>query len=240
MNSVRGGPGSSDPGRITYTNISLMSVLTRAYDVKAYQISGPDWLDMERYDIAAKVPAGATKEQFNLMLQNLLAERFNLALHHESKEVQGYELVPGKRGPKLRESTEVESSDPGPRMPPKMDANGFPQLDRPGMVMMMTMGPKGSIARLTAKAVPVFALIQNLTGQLKRPVMDKTGLTGKYDFTLEFAPEGLSPVQLDAPDESGPNLLTAVQEQLGLKLEPKKTLLDMLIIDRADKTPTEN
>jgi uncharacterized protein (TIGR03435 family) len=237
-----------------------MNIPTRAYDVKNYQISGPAWLDMERYDIAASIPSGATKKQFNLMLQNLLAERFHLALHHESKEVQGYELVPGKRGPKLKESAEVDSSVPapaappqfGPGTPPKMDANGFPQLDRPGMVMMMTMGPKGSIARLTAKAVPVFALIQNLTGQLKEPVMDRTGLTGKYDFTLEFAPEGLPPAltsafsppegpgPLDATDESGPNILTAVQEQLGLKLEPKKTPIDMLIIDRADKVPTEN
>jgi uncharacterized protein (TIGR03435 family) len=71
-------------------------------------------------------------------------------------------------------------------------------------------------------------------------VIDKTGLTGKYDFTLEFAPEGLGPGPLDATDQSGPNILTAVQEQLGLKLEPKKTRLDMLTIDRADKVPTEN
>jgi uncharacterized protein (TIGR03435 family) len=256
VNSVRGGPGSSDPGQVRYTNISLMNVLVRAYDVKPWQISGPAWLDMDRYDIAATVPPGATKEQFNLMLRNLLTERFHLALHHESKEVQGFELTPGKRGPKLKESAEVESKAPtpaappafGPGIPPKIDANGFPQLDRPGMVMRMVMGPKGATAHLTARAQPVSALIQALSGQLRKPVIDKTGLAGKYDFTLEFEPEGmplgpggaLAPGVVDATDESGPNIVTAVQEQLGLKLESKRIQLDMLIIDRADKVPTEN
>jgi uncharacterized protein (TIGR03435 family) len=87
--SMRGGPGTSDPGRITYTNVTLMSVLLRAYEVKSYQASGPDWLSSERYDIAAEIPPGATKEQFNLMLQRLLADRVHLALHHETKQIPG-------------------------------------------------------------------------------------------------------------------------------------------------------
>src|SRR4051812_689501 len=83
--SMRGGPGTSDPGQITYTNVMLMSVLLRAYDVKTYQVTGPDWLSSRRYDITAKIPPGATKEQFNRMLQGLLVDRFHLALHHETR-----------------------------------------------------------------------------------------------------------------------------------------------------------
>ena len=86
---MRGGPGTPDPGQLTYTNVSLKNVLTNAYGVKGYQINGPKWLDSERFDITAKIPKGATKEQFKLMLQNLLAERFKLTLHHETKEQIG-------------------------------------------------------------------------------------------------------------------------------------------------------
>src|SRR3954451_10262547 len=90
---MSGGPGTPDPGRINFENVSLKNVIMRAYNVKGYQISGPSWLDSERFDITAKVPAGATKEQFQLMLQNLLAERFKLQLHRESKQMPVYALV---------------------------------------------------------------------------------------------------------------------------------------------------
>ena len=103
---TRGGPGTPDPGQITYSNVSIKNVMTTAYNVKGYQISGPDWLDSLRFDITAKVPPGTTKEQFQLMLQNLLAERFKLTLHHQSKDLPIYALVVAKGGPKLKESVD--------------------------------------------------------------------------------------------------------------------------------------
>src|SRR5580658_7705186 len=90
---VRGGPGTSDPGQITYRGRSLKDLISSAYGVKSFQVSGPGWLDTERYDIAAKIPEGTTKEQFNVMMQNLLAERFKLALRREKKEFPLYELT---------------------------------------------------------------------------------------------------------------------------------------------------
>ncbi len=84
---MRGGPGTPDPGQLTFSNVTLKNVLMNAYDVKGYQIQGPGWLDTERYDITAKIPKGASKEQFRLMLQNLLAERFKVGLHRETKEM---------------------------------------------------------------------------------------------------------------------------------------------------------
>src|SRR5262249_3697028 len=104
MVGMRGGPGTPDPGQISYFNVTLRNVLMTAYDVKDYQISGPGWLGSERYDIIAKVPPGTTKEQLRLMLQNLLAERFQVSLHHESKELPMFALVVAKGGPKMKEA----------------------------------------------------------------------------------------------------------------------------------------
>ena len=115
----QGGPGSGDPGRVTYTFSTIRDLMVDAYSVKRYQISGgPKWLDSERFDIVAKVPVGATKEQVKVMLQNLLAERFKLTLHRETKELPVYALVVGAKGPKLKDSTVTDAppaSDSQPR-----------------------------------------------------------------------------------------------------------------------------
>jgi uncharacterized protein (TIGR03435 family) len=266
----RGGPGTDDPGRITWNNATLMAILTTAYDVKRYQVTGPDWLDSERFDVVAKVPAGATKEQVNLMWQNLIEERWGVALHHTSKVFQVDEMMPAKGGPKLKETdldpnaaTPPPAGGPPPFIgPPKLDKNGFPQLPGPGIIMMMTMGPNGPNSRMVGRAQTLEQLANILGNQLNRPVVDKTGLTGKYDFTLEFAPEpgsipappggmgrgpeiprggGDGPSQIPgANDPSGLTLVGALQQQLGLRLQPAKAPLDVLVIDRADKVPTEN
>jgi uncharacterized protein (TIGR03435 family) len=282
---MRGGPGSPDPGQITYSNVSLKNVLTIAYAVKGYQINGPKWLDSERFDIVAKIAKGSTKEQFQLMLQNLLAERFKLTLHHETKELPMYALVVGKGGPKLKESVEEDaaagagspgasagpggpsaSAPPPPPPPPgpdgpgpvrmKVGADGMPQLPpgagKNGLLMMMMNGRM----RMVGNRQPIAAVIEMLGNQLGRPVVDATELKAKYDFTLDFAPDGMNgpmggmmpppPPQHDggpvasAPDGAGPSIFTALQEQLGLKLEQKKGPVDLLVIDRLEKVPTEN
>jgi uncharacterized protein (TIGR03435 family) len=251
--TMRGGPGTSDPDQIAYSNITLMTMLIKANDAFPFQIEGPAWLGSEQYDISAKVPAGATKDQFRLMLMNLIVERFHLVFHRESRQVAGFELQVGKNGSKLKVSTLADSSnaEPPPSGPPvpkpvptKTDADGFPQLDHPGVAMAMRMSPnaKGPSIYLTFRAQGLAGLAHTVGEELGRPVVDKTGLTGKYDFKLEFAPAAGPPAQglPDALDESGPGILTATQQQLGLKLEPKKVPLDMLIVDSVEKVPTEN
>src|SRR6185312_4345924 len=129
-----GGPGTKDPGRINYPFISLKNLLMNAYDVKNYQITGPGWLDTERFDINATMPPETTKEQFRVMLQNLLAERFKVAIHRESKELPAYVLTVGKGGPKMKESDPVATAadgdpslpPPPPPSPPAMGPDGFP------------------------------------------------------------------------------------------------------------------
>jgi uncharacterized protein (TIGR03435 family) len=238
--SMVGGPGTADTEQIIFTNVTLMNVLLRAYDVKIYQVTGPAWLTSERYEIIAKVPPGTTKEQFNRMLQNLIAERFRLALHHESKELQGYELVVSRGGSKLKMSAESGPDRPEPTAPPKTDANGFPQLEGPGLVMMEGVKGRAVITYLKARSQPLSALVNVLSREFRMPILDKTGLEGKFDFKVEFAPQAPGALTPDTTDEDAPNLLTAVQQQLGLKLNPSKIPLDVLMIDRVEKVPTEN
>jgi uncharacterized protein (TIGR03435 family) len=211
MIGMNGGPGSRDPGQITVTNMGVGDLVANAYDVKSYQISGPPWMDSQRFDIVAKVPAGATKDDARVMWQNLLKERFGLALHHETKEMAMYALVVGKNGPKLKESVEdpptadgQASSASGPSGPPPppppgdgeprrmnltVGKDGMPQLPagmrRPGVMMMMMNGRM----RMIGTKAPISRLVETLARQYDRPVTDMTGLTKNYDFTLDFAPE---------------------------------------------------
>jgi uncharacterized protein (TIGR03435 family) len=220
-------------------------MLMIAYDVKEYQINSPGWLDTERYDVIVKVPEGATKEQVNVMWQNLLAERFSVMLHHEPKDFQVEELVVGKNGAKLKETTvyPAEELDPGP---PKYDQNR--ELAGPGFVT--TIMANGQ-AHTMAKGQNLSRLTTLLGGQLHRPVLDKTGLTGKYDFSIDFkmdlralgpTPGGPGPgaAPIDNATDPGPDLAAAVEQQLGLRLVPAKAKLDVLVIDKAEKVPTDN
>ena len=254
----RGGPGTPDPGQIRRSNSTLKNLIMAAYDVKAYQVNGPPWLDTERYDIVAKVPPGATKEQVAVMWQNLLKERFGLAVHHDSKEFQVEELQIAKGGPKFKETTLDPDAPPppppsGPPGPPKLDKNGFPEVQGPGMMMMMQTGPTGPSAHIVGRAQPMSGLTQLLGNQLNKPVVDKTGLTGKYDLQVEYTPDmssmpGLPPGVVPGPtgggdnsaSEPGSNLAAAIQQQLGLKLVSGKAKLDVIVVDKAEKVPTEN
>ena len=262
-----GGPGTTDPGRIHYPNMSLKNLLMSAYDMKSFQIVGPAWLDTERFEINATLPANTTKEQFRGMLQNLLVERFKLAIHRASKELPMYSLEVAKGGPKIKESAETAappdaySGLPAPPWAPKMGADGFPILPqlagRPGIFNLMMPGR----ARMVAQLQTMQDLAARLSSQLNRPVTDATGLKAKYDFTLTFSPEGTygpmgpipssalpppgasgAPAPASPPDdvETPPDIFKALQAQLGLKLESKKGPVELIVIDHVEKTPTEN
>lgn len=245
----RGGPGTPDPGRITWRYATLKNLLMTAYAVESYQVTGPDWLATERYDIEATVPPGATKDQVNIMWQTLLAERFGVVLHRVPKEFQVEELVIGKNGPKLKESLE-DLNTPPPDGPPVLKENG--ELAGPGLVTTIMPGRRGATAHSIAKAQPLSKLTAMLTNGLRRPVLDRTGLTGKYDFTLDFvldasvlAPApgvGPPPAPANPADagDPGPDLEAAVQQQLGLRLVKGKATLDVLVVDKAARVPSEN
>jgi uncharacterized protein (TIGR03435 family) len=256
-------------------------LLMTAYNVKPYQISGPPWLDSERYDVTATVPEGTSKEQSNVMLQNLLADRFGVKLHHETKDLPRYELTVAKGGPKLKASAAepeapaapLAEPPPLPKGPPPIGKDGFPQLPsgRKGTMMMLT--PKGF--HMAVGSSTISTLADMLGNMLASPVVDKTGLTGTYDYTLDFSRDSMQgdPMGMAPPPGKGggfgvitggpgpapgdgarpgdggapgadqpeaPSLLVAVQEQLGLRLDKKRGPLDLIVIDHAEKVPTEN
>jgi uncharacterized protein (TIGR03435 family) len=259
---MTGGPGHGDPAQITYVNVTLKMVLTTAYGVKQYQISGPPWLDTERFDITAKIAPGATEAQFKLMLQNLLAERFGMKLHHETKDLPVFALVVGKNGPKMTESKPDPErdailkglADGGPPPAPGRGGRGGGNF---GTRIMFN----GGRMHLEANYQTMGNLCDMLSNQLGLPVEDHTGLTAHYDLALDFMPDmrvvavppGM-PMPMPPPgggdgggggaagasESSGPTLESAVQEQLGLKLERRKGPADFLVIDHMEKTATEN
>jgi uncharacterized protein (TIGR03435 family) len=242
-----------DPSRVDYSNVTLKDVLARAYNLKRHQVRGPDWLDSERYDITAKVPDGVSKDKIPAMLQNLLAERFKMVVHRESKEQPVYALVVAKGGPKLKKSEDSEA-DP---LPPGVPAGPDGARVRRATMMMNHNG------RMEIKRTTLSGFSDMLSNMLDRAVVDQTGVEGQYDIVLDVAMEdlvGMRKMAMGAGHmpggpggpggpgaESGPapdsapkaSIFTAIQ-QLGLKLEPRKAPLDHLIIDQAEKVPTAN
>ena len=196
------------PGTIQYRRITLLAVMRRAYNVQSEQIIGPSWLRTETYDIEAKLPTDTPEIRLQLMLQNLLAERFHLKVHRDKKELLAYDLVLVKDRFKMHRS---ENGRLG--YAPSQDSSG-----------------RHLRGRIT---FPILA--NNLSGIVGRPVSDQTGLDGLYDIDLNFVD--------DAPTgrlSDYPGIFTALPEQLGLKLESKKESFDIIIVNEAEKVPTEN
>jgi len=199
-------------GVVTLSNATLSDCLKFAYSLTTdAQLAGPDWINQKvvRFEVTGKAPAQTPDDQLRLMLQALLKERFQLTMHTEQREISHYELVVGKNGPKLKEST----VGPG-------EATGTARLD----------GIRSNRMQMNKLAM----LLSRMT---RMPVFDKTGLTGFYQLDLRYANE-VSPRPGENP--AGPSVFTAVQEQLGLKLESKKGPVEVLVIDHAEKVPLEN
>ena len=214
-----GGPGTADPTRARFSNYSIWLLINRAYDVPFPEMSGPDWLkvvdsqeESGKFDIEVAVPPTTTGEQFRAMLQNLLAERFGLACHREKNPGQIYELVVGRGGHKLKESEK-------PMRPSlKLDGSG--------------------VANATFEGYTIKMLAGWLRTWLDRPVVDRTGLEGRYDFSLHFAFVMLP--QPDSEGEAEPGIVDAVGPQLGLKLVSARGDIETLVVDHVNRTPSSN
>jgi uncharacterized protein (TIGR03435 family) len=234
--SVRGsegGPGSKDATRYSFGRASLDDLILVAYDVELFQISSKLPLDRDEFDLAAKVPAGATKDEFRAMLRNLVAERFHIKLHIESRDFAAFELVLAKGGTKL--GTEAAT---------KLAFQGdFPKLTpgKPGLISRNSMSRGQMVTEIRGQQEPVAKLAEILRTAEPRPIVDKTGLTGRYDFTLEFSTDTLQGTAVGAAETPGaPDLNTALREQLGLQIIAKKLPFDVVVVESFDRLPTEN
>ncbi len=221
----KGGPGTSAPGILNCQNYSLSWLVMKAYGLRSFQVKTPGWMDTARYDVSATLPSNTSEQEFEAMLQELLRERFGLRVHLEDKEVAVYTLSVSKDGLKLRQAET-------PATPP--DALWRPPASGP---------PRRTRAALTRKNDTIADLANFLGDQLGRPVLDNTGLHGHYDYTLNFMmePGGRATDALASEEiEPGNTLLNAVKEQLGLILTPGKGQIRVLVVDKAEKMPTEN
>ena len=199
---------------LTAENMSLSNLITYAYGIKDYELLGqPSWADAERYDVSAKAEGdlALTRELAMPMMRALLADRCQLKVHREMREMPVYALVVPKNGPKFKES--------GP------DAQSLLTLGSQGKGLVMTV-TKGNMAQLANQ-------ISKRNG-VDRPVIDETGLSGGYDYKLEWGDYGAANADADVV-----SIFTAIQDQLGLKLEPAKAPIEVLIVDFATK-PSEN
>ena len=213
-----GGPGTSEPGRITFINASLRNLIRVAYNLELYQLEAPGWLESARFDVIATLHPGSTRDEANLMLQNLLADRFQLKLHRETRELAVYALLVAQGGAKLK-----RSDDPNA---PSAVARG-----------RGTIGVAGPRKRFEFDARSMAQFANTLANEVDRPVIDRTGLTGQYDIRLDFAPPKTTAL---SPDPQTVDLFTALTEQLGLKLEPSRGPVVLLVVDSVSKQPTEN
>jgi bla regulator protein blaR1 len=202
------------------TNVTLHTLIHQLYGLQDYQVSGgPAWINSERYDVEVKFKPSDVNDPRKLMdqrrpqLEALLTNRFKLALHRETRDLPGYELVLLKDGPKFKESK-----------------TGY--ADSNGVVRSRLLAAGDPENGLTAQAVQMGSLAQELSRRLGRPVLDKTGLAGNYDFTLRWASDG-------SQSASTGSMLTALSEQLGLQLNARTIAVEMLVVDHAEAVTSE-
>jgi uncharacterized protein (TIGR03435 family) len=266
MTALRGGPGTSEPGQLSYSGVPLRTLLFRIWKLTESQLSGPASIATERYDIVAKVPPGSTRDQVNRMIESLLVERLDLRFHRETRQLPIYALMVARGGQKLKKaeafSPAPASSDPALKLSGggaaainlMRDKAGLPQLP-PGRKNVVMIPFNGHI-RVMARMQEMSDIVQIAAGQSDREiVVDKTGLSGVYDFTLEFSRDSprdgraepspgsggvpLPPGLVGAGDPT-PTFLDAIEQQLGLRLVPTKAPITVVVVDGFNKEPKGN
>jgi uncharacterized protein (TIGR03435 family) len=256
------------PTSFNVTNLPLRMLITQAYRLSAYQLVGaPSWIDSERFDINAKAPEGSNPNQTTLMLRGLLADRFKLKVHTETREVPTYALVlarsDGKLGPKLSKTTDdcqkiqeerqaaIKAAGGGPGrgrgpLPPGiMPAPGERPICTTSMNATPPTGGGSPVITMRAGGQTIASLVRTLSSNLNRQVIDRTGLEGLYDFELQYGMQQAGPTTTQpggntpaAPIDDGPTIFDSLRE-LGLKLESERGPVEHLVIDSVQR-PTED
>jgi uncharacterized protein (TIGR03435 family) len=236
----RGGPGTRDPGRISYVNVTLQQLMTMAWSLREDQVSGPSWLSNNGFNLEAKVPAGATKADLSLMLRRFIEEQFSLRTHTEKRSAKGYALRVANRGQKLTAGGRSELNTPKNR-------DGFPTGAIPTGDFQKLQFPGRT--RLAGLNVSIDQFATELARELGTQVVNETRLTGLFDISVVFAPLALvgEPATWSASEPAPASipsnytgLFGAIQSQLGLRLEPVRAPKDVLVVDSVHKDPRGN
>lgn len=242
-----------DGAQAHFASLSIKNYIALAYHVQGNLISGPDWLGSERFDINAKLPDGSTTAEIPEMMQSLLASRFGLKIHLEKKVMPAYALVLGKSPLKLKELPPDSASPSGPNAPVSVAASG----SAAGVSMDLGNGSSYTFTndQFEFKKVTMDVLASQLARYSDRPIVNMTGLEGKYDLTLPVTPEDyrlllirsavnagveLPPRALEFLDSGSPDSFFEALKQQGLALDGRKLPLDMIVVDQVSRTPTEN
>jgi uncharacterized protein (TIGR03435 family) len=242
---------SIDKARVDMGFVTITDLIVEAYKVKPPQISGPDWLSMERFDIQAKLPDGASEDQVSQMVRAMLAERFGMKTHTESRERSAYALVVGKNGARLPPSTLPPDPEPAKGLTTLTPSAGgtVTSSGGPAGPTRMTMGPNGiQIVMLKAQISGLADLLSSILGKL---VVDRTGLTGYYQIALDIPQEDVQNVAralgmggqaaaIGVPTDPGGSSMFQAIEKFGLRLDSGKEQIETLIVDRIEKLPTPN
>ena len=264
---------SVDGAQVNLGFVSLADLITMAYELKPYQLQGPDWMPQQHFAIQAKLPDGATEKQVPDMMKALLADRFKLTIHHDKKETGVYALIVGKDGPKLTPASDAPEA-PIPDSPNSVSIDTgkgqmkMAQDGKGGMTIQngdagtirVAAGPNGVHMEMSKVTMP--QLVDTLSRMVDKPVVDMTGLTGTYKFAMDLPLEDLLPlaqknaaaagIQLPAiPLAQGTGAADAAStpggagvfqsvEKLGLKLDSRKAPVDIIVVDRLEKNPTDN
>jgi uncharacterized protein (TIGR03435 family) len=237
-----GGPGSRDPTLATFTHVRIGGIVRRAFGIEAsYRLVIPSGLPDAWYDIRAKIPPGTDETRFEQMLQNLLSERLGMKAHREMREVAGYEMTLAKTGLRLKApeqtATPPDSDTPVGALPLIRDRNGEPQLP-PGRNARIVVRLSDGRFRHTGRMQSMADIVAMCERELGKPILNRTELTGFFDFNVDFMRTPDEPDQ--KMDESATPFLTALQAQTGLRLELKKVRTEVVVIDHIEKVPGEN
>jgi uncharacterized protein (TIGR03435 family) len=242
-----------DGSQVRVARFSLNDYIGMTYNVRRYQISSPDWMASERFDITAKLPSPDSAKNVIAMFQALLEDRFQLKMHRENRDLPVYALVPGKGGPKIQESPRDAAQTDSNRAGVNVAASGQPG----GVTVNYGNGSYFTFAdnRFEGRKLTAALMADVLARFTDRPVLNMTDLNGTYDFTLNFTPEDFRAMGIRAAIAAGvaipPQVLQQVEgasgdslfnavEKLGLKLDSRKAPVEVLVIDGAEKTPTDN
>jgi len=246
-------PGSKN--RFLCTRASLSVIVQYAYDLESYELRPPASTDTSEFNIEAIVASSATPQQIPLMLRNLLTERFKLAFHRETAEVKGFALIVADSGLKIQKSPDAPTPGETKRPTgPAKDSDGFVYI--PGIRNYVAMSQANGLIRWVGNDIALASEVRNtprltqlLYSVIHQPVIDSTGLEGKYDFVLTFTSDSMGTgATLTGPDsnglpqasEFGPTIFKAVEEQLGLKLQPRRIVVSLFVVDHAEANPSEN